>query len=334
MSEPEALLVLPHLRLQNANAISSPMTWGFPAMSAFVGAMQALERKLPEHLDLVFTGVGVICHGFDAQATQGGFTKNFLLTRNPVGKDGTTAAIVEEGRVHLDITLVLAVEGGACDGDLQSRNEVAADVSRIVSGMRIAGGSVMPALPGQRVSHQRAQLITLSEHVEDRDEQFLRLRRGWLPGFALVGRDDLLAQRLAEMRQEDPSATELDAWLDCSRLTLQYAAETTVTKKSGEPDGGEPPTPTFAWQVRKSPGWVVPIPVGYGALSPCYKPGGVANARDATTPFRFVESLYSLGQWISPHRLDRPGDLLWYPTSEPDAGLYRLRNDYQPPLNG
>jgi len=31
------LLVLPRLRIQNANAISSPMTWGFPAMSAFIG---------------------------------------------------------------------------------------------------------------------------------------------------------------------------------------------------------------------------------------------------------------------------------------------------------
>lgn len=336
MSEPQALLILPHLRIQNANAISSPMTWGFPAMSAFVGVMQALERRLPERLDLVFTGIGVICHGFDAQTTQGGFTKSFLLTRNPVGKDGGTAAIVEEGRVHLDVTLVLAVEGAACDGDPQSRNEAAAEVSRIVSDMRIAGGSVMPALPGQRASRQRAQLVALSEDTRDRDEQFLRLRRGWLPGFALVGRDDLLTQRLAELRQEDPGATELDAWLDCSRLTMHYAAEPATAKKGHAPDDSEQTQtgPTFAWQVRKSPGWVVPIPVGYGALAPCHEPGSVTNARDTTTPFRFVESLYSLGQWISPHRLNQPGDLLWYPTSEPEAGLYRLQNDYQPPLNG
>lgn len=334
MSEPEALLVLPHLRIQNANAISSPMTWGFPAMSAFVGAMHALERKLPEHLNLVFTGVGVVCHGFDAQTTQGGFTKSFLLTRNPVGKDGGTAAIVEEGRVHLDVTLVLAVEGAACDGDPQDREAVAEEVMRIVSGMRIAGGSVMPALPGQKNSRQRARLTVLSEHDEERATQFLRLRRGWLPGFALVGRDDLLAQRFAELQEEDPNATELDAWLDCSRLTLHYALESPTTRKGQGEDNGEREGPTFAWQVRKSPGWVVPIPVGYGALSSCYEPGSVTNARDATTPFRFVESLYSLGQWISPHRLDRLGDLLWYPTSDPDAGLYRLCNDYQPSLNG
>ena len=42
----KALLVLPRLRIQNANAISSPRTWGFPASSAFTGLMTALERRL------------------------------------------------------------------------------------------------------------------------------------------------------------------------------------------------------------------------------------------------------------------------------------------------
>ncbi|MDP0953515.1 type I-F CRISPR-associated protein Csy2, partial [Klebsiella pneumoniae] len=45
MSEPDTLLVLPRLRIQNANAISGVFTWGFPAMTAFVGMMHALERK-------------------------------------------------------------------------------------------------------------------------------------------------------------------------------------------------------------------------------------------------------------------------------------------------
>ncbi|MBM7332392.1 MAG: type I-F CRISPR-associated protein Csy2 [Alcanivorax sp.] len=330
MSEPKALLVLPHLRIQNANAISSQMTWGFPAMSAFVGAMQALERKLPTAgLDLIFTGVGVICHGFDAQVNQTGFTRRFLLTRNPVGKDGSTAAIVEEGRVHLDVTLVLGAEGALCSADPGRREEVAAELARIVSGMRLAGGSVMPALPGQRKSWQRPQLVVLDEDPGERHKQFLNLRRGWLPGFVLVGRDDLLAQSLAELRKEDPAATELDAWLDCSRLTLHYAPEASDRKKAGA-DSNEQDRPSFSWQVRKSPGWVVPIPVGYGALSPCYEAGSVANARDAVTPFRFVEGLYSVGQWISPHRLNRAQDMLWYAHSDTDAGLYRLRNDYQP----
>ena len=43
---PDGLLLLPHLRVQNANAISSPLTWGFPAPTAFLGFVHALERRL------------------------------------------------------------------------------------------------------------------------------------------------------------------------------------------------------------------------------------------------------------------------------------------------
>ena len=70
------------------------------------------------------------------------------------------------------------------------------------------------------------------------------------------------------------------------------------------------------------------MPVGYGALSPLYPAGSVANARDAHTPFRFVESLYSLGEWVSPHRLHDVAQLLWYADDDTASGLYRCRNDY------
>ena len=51
--QPAGLLVLPRLKVQNANAISSPLTWGFPPPSAFLGFAHALERRLSarhEHL--------------------------------------------------------------------------------------------------------------------------------------------------------------------------------------------------------------------------------------------------------------------------------------------
>ncbi|EPC00313.1 hypothetical protein L861_07395 [Litchfieldella anticariensis FP35 = DSM 16096] len=321
MPDIHSLLVLPHLRVQNANAISSPMTWGFPAMSALVGLMHALERKLPVSLDIEFERVGVICHHFDAQVTQGGFTRAFHLTRNPIDKSGDTAAIVEEGRVHLELTLVFAVRGEVCHGSEEARDAAAKAVADIVAGMRIAGGSVMPSLSGQ-ASRQRPALIPLDESDEERDAQFKRLRRRWLPGFALVLRDDLLAQRLSEMQQDRPDATALDAWLDLSRLNHECERIATT-------DEGGNPHDEIHWEIRRPPGWIVPIPIGYGALSDTFEPGTVANSRDTSTPFRFVESLYSVGQWISPHRLERPQDLLWYVDNDLDAGLYRLQNDYR-----
>ncbi|URE77392.1 type I-F CRISPR-associated protein Csy2 [Providencia stuartii] len=46
MSKPMNLLKLPHLKVHNANALSSPFTIGFPAMTAWLGFMHALELKL------------------------------------------------------------------------------------------------------------------------------------------------------------------------------------------------------------------------------------------------------------------------------------------------
>ena len=92
---------LPHLRIQNANAISSPLTHGFPSITAFTGLMWALERNLVKaNVPLRLHTVGVICHHHQEQTTQG-YVRSFNLTRNPVDKDGSTAAIVEEGRIHL-----------------------------------------------------------------------------------------------------------------------------------------------------------------------------------------------------------------------------------------
>ncbi|WP_081192038.1 type I-F CRISPR-associated protein Csy2 [Halomonas sp. BC1] len=315
MSKVKNLLVLPRLRVQNANAISSPMTWGFPAMSAFVGLMHALERKLVEaSIPVSLDRVGVICHDFEAQATEGGYIRGFHLTRNPVDKTGGTAAIVEEGRVHLDITLIFTIDTGAEESEHEN---IAKKIGEIVAGMRIAGGSVIPnrAVPTHK---QRPQWVTLDDDEEERQKQFARLKRRWLPGFALTLRDDYLTEHLQTLQQQNSEASLLDAWLDLSRLNHVCTLE-----NEGKPN--EKPV----WQAQRPyRGWLVPIPVGYGAISDLFQPGEVANARDTKTPFRFVESLYSIGEWVSPHRMKQPEDLLWYVDNDEEAGLYRLNNDY------
>jgi CRISPR-associated protein Csy2 len=73
----------------------------------------------------------------------------------------------------------------------------------------------------------------------------------------------------------------------------------------------------------------VPLPVGYGAISPLYEAGQVANARDDQTPFRFVECLYSLGEWKSPHRIQGPDELLWHHQADPEHGLYLCKTRRQ-----
>lgn len=328
------LLLIPHLQVQNANAISSPMTWGFPSITAFIGLMHALERKLGADSGLEFCGVGVVCHHFEAQ-THKGYLHSFCLSRNPVLKNGSTAAITEEGRIHLDISLVfdVNVSGGSLDADATVLQQYADTVAHTLAGMRIAGGSVI-------ASHRPLSRRALQPHLQflaqdDEDtagkyKQFAQLSQRLLPGFALVSRDDVLQTHLATLRagHSDPaSVTALDAWLDLSRIN--YRAVQQITEGTEAPQ--DPHNPTTVWQRDERAGWLVPIPVGYAALSALHPAGSVAQARDNHTPVRFVESVYSIGQWISPRRLKNIEQIIWYLGGDPETGLYRCINQYISP---
>lgn len=320
MSDISALILLPRLKVQNANAISGPLTWGFPSPTAFTGFVHALERKFAAELNEGFAGVGIICHSFEAQVYKPagpkplvfGLKRMTVRTQKECEKlvnDGTPPSFVEEGRAHMEVSLVIAVKDYKDDSQ---GAYLAEDLHHAAQGMRLAGGSLLH----QEGKRYQAQWWPLEGTADGDAAVFRKLRRRLLPGFALVQRDDLLASHLAERRQTQPESNALDALLDLSRLNIEP-----VLSLSNE-------TEAVKWAVRRKPGWLVPLPIGYAGISPLYAAGEVENARDGTTPFRFVESLYSLGQWISPHRLDGLNQLLWTQTSDADNGIYRCVNRY------
>lgn len=298
------VLVIPRLRVQNANAISSPLTHGFPSITAFLGLMWALERKLKQAgLELPLNAVGVVCHDHQELVTEQGFIKTFRLTRNPLNRTGKTAAIVEEGRIHLEISLVFNTH--IEEDSAQWSEKYLPLIMETLYSMRVAGGTLLPPEKPWLRRYQPAM-----ETVEELEKICRRL----LPGFALVERHDLLEQRHGELQQKKPASTKLDALLSQSRINWQY-------QQDEEGKG--------SWQHdRAGQGWVVPIPVGYGALAELQPAGTVSSARDQHTPFRFVESLYSIGQWVAPHRFTQPEQFFWYADSQPQEGLYRCRNQY------
>lgn len=314
----DGLLILPHLRIQNANTISAPMTWGFPSMTAFLGLMWALERGLNGQYPLLLNTCGVVCHAFEPQVSKGGFTKSFCLTRNPLRKmknqedEKKPPSIVEEGRVHLDLTLVFGVAGELLTASSEEQDTALRHIADLISRMRVAGGTVLPDS-----FSRRPELIALADADEKRMRQFRKIRRTLLPGFCLVERNDLLEKHHQQMLADNSGATRLDSWLDLCRTNWRAS----VTHND---DGTEAVT----WQHDRVNGWIVPIPLGYAALTDLLEPGTVMNARDTTTPFRFVESVYGIGQWIGPHRLTDVHQMLWYASSDAVAGLYRCCNDY------
>ncbi len=322
---PDGLILLPRLSVINANAISGPLSWGFPAPSAFTGFVHALHRKLKNGLirtddleiedRLELDGVGIVCHHFDPQVNKakGSYRYRFNLSKNPVGikkkigKDGKLegASFVEEGRAHFEISLLIGVYGYLDDEDGE---KLARRVAQMAQFMRLAGGSILPDSGKEKYSPKHIKLS--GTHEGDR-EVFRGLRRKLLPGFALIHRHDLLMKHLDDLCNELPKATVLDALLDLVQL-----------KWNPIPQDLEHPN-QVEWQAsRAKPGWLVPLPVGYGAISQLYEPGKIKNARDNEVPLRFVESLYSLGEWKSPHRIKQTQELLWFHRAEPEDGIY------------
>lgn len=327
---PSAILVLPHLVVQNANAVASPMTHGFPSVTAFMGFMWALERKLNEcGIPLHFHGVGFVCHHSQEHAS-GKYEKTFHLTRNPLKSNEKSASIVPNGRMHLEVTIVFSASERLAPGQTRrltqgNTSELegwAREVAAVVQTMRLAGGSVMPSQTRSDKSNS-PWLGVLPDDGGERERRFRTWRRRWLPGFVLVGRDDLLQQRMNELRDQGGSPTLLDAWLHASRFNYRPLCDEAEGRKLG--DGmvkwGDP-------YREKGSGWIVPIPVGYAALTEEQAAGSVKNARDSTVPFRFVESIHSLGEWIGPHHLERLEDMLWFSEVDEEKGTYRCRSGY------
>lgn len=304
----DGMILLPRLRVENVNGISGPMTWGFPAPSAFTGFAHALHRRLGDD-KIRLDGAGIVLHMFDPQITrpEGRYHYRFNLARHPMGKDGKPPGTVEECRAHMEVSLLIGVHGYMDDYDGKAFANRAFDTAM---GMRLAGGSIRPGPSGKRYD---PEYIELSGTVEGDENTFRDLRRRLLPGFALVGRSQLLGEYLAEMRESRPDSTPLDAMLDLVRINYEP-----VPVEDGDGEKTE-------WRaIKRRPGWLVPLPAGYGAISEIHPPGSIKNARDETTPFRFVECLYTLGEWVSPLRLKHPEDMMWRHAADPDAGLYLI----------
>ena len=110
MSE-KLYLVINRIEVLGANAISGPLTYGFPAITGFLGATHALNRAIQKDCDVNLTGTLIASHSCEVQSYRSYFDAEytFNLTRNPIKRDGKTASIVEEGKVNLTATLMIEI---------------------------------------------------------------------------------------------------------------------------------------------------------------------------------------------------------------------------------
>lgn len=289
-------LLIPNIKIHNANALSSPYTIGFPAMTAWLGAMHALQRHLTqeeEYEDIVFKSIGVVCHDFDLQTHKGenDYVHSLIGTGNPLDKNGKRPSFIEEARIHLTISLLIEVdELGLID--LDNFKET---IDQCVFGkMKLAGGDILP-------SNSNAELLEIDGNVDER-----ALLRRVMPGHCLVERRDLMTQSMVEGQDG------IDALLDYLKVTHQ-----------SQQDESEKVT----WESkRKTKGWLVPVATGFHGISEL---GQAVQQRDANTPHRFAESIVTLGEFVMPYRLAELDEMLWHYHVNEENNLYLCQQNKQ-----
>jgi CRISPR-associated protein Csy2 len=196
------LLLIKHLKILNANAVSSSYTIGFPAMTAWLGAMHALQRHLNAagYVDLKFKSIGIACHELDLQTVQQGFNHSIIGSRNPLKSDGKLPSTIPEARCHLDVSLVIEYEGKGIASDLERNTFTEKTYQLIMSKMKIAGGTV----------HSLDQKILL-QSVEPEDEK--KFLAKLMPSWIIVERRNLVKNAMKDGKDA------LDAILEHLKVT-------------------------------------------------------------------------------------------------------------------
>jgi CRISPR-associated protein Csy2 len=277
------------MRVENGNAISG-FTYGFPAMTHFLGFCHALSRKLIER-EITFTGCAVMAHEHQIHVYRPDkWTEfSFALTRNPLTQTGETAPIVEEGKMHFTVSLIIECEGIVIGND-EILQKLAVEIKTMALKQRLAGGRITDIADCYFVS-------TPTDAIATR-----KIIRPLLPGFFLADRSAYLQSHFEKMNQRNGNKTMLDAWLDFA--SLKYICE---QQSDLEGEG------TVEWKYQPKPqsGYLVPIQIGYKRISDCYAPDEVANTRDATIPFCFTEAVFSIGEWLGPGKVTDLEQIIW-----------------------
>jgi CRISPR-associated protein Csy2 len=285
-------LLIPKINVINANALSSPFTIGFPAITAFLGFTHALQRKLnvKGHSGLSLCKTGVTSHGFEMQTYKGdsdSVNSIIIQKKSPYSKEdfakfkqGKPPSFTEDPRCHMTVSIVIEVAS-----DIANETAFLMDVnSQINNGMKLAGGDI--------ISFEDACLFEPSEER--------KLIRHLMPGFSLIQRSDLMLDTNQEL---DPIDRLLGA------LAINHKPH-----KKGE---------DFSWRSeRQQKGWIVPICTGFMGITDLAPAGQTKNQRDINVPHIFAESIVTLGEFVMPHTIKSICEMLFQYSYDKDKALY------------
>ena len=301
-------LVLSHISVQNANSIAG-LTWGFPAITNFLGFTHALSRKISVKYkgayETELTGCAVISHTVQNKVYQPKKYSDFefLQSKNPpvlAKHKNASPPIIEEGKMNLTVSLVIELAESLTLNTEQVK-QFESLVSNHCTSMRLAGGTILD------IDH--IKLLSASTQVQQK-QMLRKIKRLTMPGFALLDRSDYLDehfQTLLAKADDQQSHTLMDAWLDFAALK----SKAVPLLKEGQAIADENTPAQWIYLPKPKTGYLVPLMTGYKAISEPDDPGKVLNTRDSETNSCFVEAIHSVGEWKGTHAIESIRDIIW-----------------------
>ncbi|WP_247717258.1 type I-F CRISPR-associated protein Csy2 [Morganella morganii] len=176
-------LLLKNIMIQNANALSGALIAGFPAVTAWLGFVHALERKVREKgfPSVRFNGAGIISHDCHLRlyAGSGELAYSVLNNRKPPDKKGRNSSLIEEVYCHLNVSLFIRGENTE-----EKNKEFIRVVSEAIRILKIAGGDITDAgIPETGI-------------IPDNKQGWCELRQRIAPGYALLERRDVMIRAM------------------------------------------------------------------------------------------------------------------------------------------
>jgi CRISPR-associated protein Csy2 len=271
------------------------LTYGFPAITGFLGATHALNRAIQKDYDVNLTGTLIASHSCEVQSYRPYFNAEytFNLTRNPIKRDGKTASIVEEGKVNLTATLMIEITAQTpiLQKIYQDQDTFTQAIYNQMMRQRLCGGSI------HKIDHIEIEISA--------DNLGFKL----LPAFVLNDASSDLIDITEQMQASNPEATPLDALIET--CTLHHLPPNKDLNKKD----------WYTETVKKGRGWLVPISVGYQPIAEQMPPDTLSSSRAPEYPSQYVETIFSLGKWEFPARINNIADCFWHYTIT-DDNLY------------
>ena len=269
-------LLLPHLRIHGANGMSCAYAAGFPAVTGFLGFVQALENLTGM---TQFKSVGLVVHKSEFQAyyQETSYCWNLKLRKFAGDHYGNPSPITEEALIHLEMSFLIECDELSPEQEAELRKRI----TELLPTMRVAGGSIFGFWEIPSLYHADNEDASLPKNILHR----------LMPGYALISRTDLL-----DNLQKEGKGDALDRIL--------YAISTKATPSAHSE------TETVEWKrERTEAGWLIPLAVGFHDLSGALR---VKQQRSYQREHHFAEPLITLCEFKMPYHFQRIDDMMWH----------------------